>query len=168
MVPLRSTHTDEQSPAHAGLETSTPTDQRSESDFAHEVIAGIDVDASALTVADTAARGPVRRPSERRGNTSQPAPHRAGLSPHLQEGSAATVLSEATRTAAPIILGNRGRSGLTSLLLGSVRRGWLNQMTAPALIVPRMTAQSALCAPVAIRRVRHLSGVLHSPELYIM
>ncbi|WP_369696205.1 universal stress protein [Brevibacterium sandarakinum] len=90
------------------------------------------------------------------------------LRPHLQEGSAATVLPEATRTAAPVTLGNRGRGGLTSLLLGSVRRGWLNQMTAPALIVPRMTAQSALCAPVAIRRVRHLPGVPHSPKLYIM
>lgn len=69
--------------------------------------------------------------------------HHEGLTvrPELAEGSAAATLIEATRTAALVVLGTRGRGGVASLLLGSVSRSVLNQAKSPVLIVPNAAAQ---------------------------
>src|SRR5690625_3162170 len=66
-----------------------------------------------------------------------------GLISRLQlvEGSAADVLLDAARSAALIVMGNRGRGGLAGRLLGSVSRSVLNQAGSPVLIVPNRTAQ---------------------------
>src|SRR5690625_3937315 len=66
-----------------------------------------------------------------------------GLISRLQlvEGSAADVLLDAARSAALIVVGNRGRGGLAGRLLGSVSRSVLNQAGSPVLIVPNRTAQ---------------------------
>lgn len=66
-----------------------------------------------------------------------------GLISRLQlvEGSAADVLLDAARSAAPIVVGNRGRGGLAGRLLGSVSRSVLNQAGSPVLIVPTRTEQ---------------------------
>ena len=67
----------------------------------------------------------------------------SGLISRLQlvEGSAADVLLDAARSAALIVMGNRGRGGLAGRLLGSVSRSVLNQAGSPVLIVPNRTAQ---------------------------
>src|SRR5699024_5641284 len=57
----------------------------------------------------------------------------------LVEGSAADVLLDASRSAALIVMGNRGRGGLAGRLLGSVSRSVLNQAGSPVLIVPNKT-----------------------------
>ena len=66
-----------------------------------------------------------------------------GLISRLQlvEGSAADVLLDAARSAALIVVGNRGRGGLAGRLLGSVSRSVLNQAGSPVLIVPTRTEQ---------------------------
>src|SRR5699024_2796818 len=69
--------------------------------------------------------------------------HHEGLAVRLElaEGSTASTLIEATRTAALVVLVTRGRGGVASLLLGSVSRSVLNQAKSPVLIVPNATAQ---------------------------
>src|SRR5699024_1579758 len=66
-----------------------------------------------------------------------------GLISRLQlvEGSAADVLLDAARSAALIVVGNRGRGGLAGRLLGSVSRSVLNQAGSPVLIVPTRAEQ---------------------------
>ena len=66
-----------------------------------------------------------------------------GLISRLQlvEGSAADVLLDAARSAALIVMGNRGRGGLAGRLLGSVSRSVLDQAGSPVLIVPTRTEQ---------------------------
>ena len=66
-----------------------------------------------------------------------------GLISRLQlvEGSAADVFLDAARSAALIVMGNRGRGGLAGRLLGSVSRSVLNQAGSPVLIVPTRTEQ---------------------------
>lgn len=66
-----------------------------------------------------------------------------GLISRLQlvEGSAADVLLDAARSAALIVMGNRGRGGLAGRLLGSVSRSVLNRAGSPVLIVPTRTEQ---------------------------
>ncbi|SMY04329.1 Nucleotide-binding universal stress protein, UspA family [Brevibacterium aurantiacum] len=67
----------------------------------------------------------------------------SGLVSRLQlvEGSAADVLLDASRSAALIVMGNRGRGGPAGRLLGSVSRSMLNRAGSPVLIVPNKTAQ---------------------------
>ncbi|GAA4509676.1 hypothetical protein GCM10023159_11110 [Brevibacterium yomogidense] len=58
----------------------------------------------------------------------------------LFDGSPAGVLSEATRTAALVVLGTRGHGGFSGLLLGSVSQSVLSRTVAPVLIVPTKDA----------------------------
>lgn len=54
----------------------------------------------------------------------------------LFDGSPAGVLSEATRTAALVVLGTRGHGGFSGLLLGSVSQSVLSRTVSPVLVVP--------------------------------
>ncbi|WP_164743302.1 universal stress protein [Brevibacterium sp. LE-L] len=51
------------------------------------------------------------------------------------------MLLDASRSAALIVMGNRGRGGPAGRLLGSVSRSMLNRAGSPVLIVPNKTAQ---------------------------
>ena len=54
----------------------------------------------------------------------------------LFDGPPAGVLSEATRTAALVVLGTRGHGGFTGLLLGSVSQSVLSRTVSPVLVIP--------------------------------
>ncbi|MGO1655562.1 MAG: universal stress protein [Brevibacterium yomogidense] len=58
----------------------------------------------------------------------------------LFDGSPAGVLSEATRTAALVVLGTRGHGGFSGLLLGSVSQSVLSRTVSPVLVVPTRSA----------------------------
>lgn len=55
------------------------------------------------------------------------------------DGTAAGVLSEATRTASLVAVGTRGRGGFTGLLLGSVSQNVLSRSASPVLVIPNKT-----------------------------
>ncbi|RJN32859.1 universal stress protein [Nesterenkonia natronophila] len=52
------------------------------------------------------------------------------------DGSAPGVLSEASRTAALVVVGTRGHGGFAGLMLGSVSQAVLNRSVCPVLVVP--------------------------------
>lgn len=52
------------------------------------------------------------------------------------DGSAAGVLSEASRTATLVAIGTRGHGGFAGLMLGSVSQAVLNRAVCPVLVVP--------------------------------
>jgi len=52
------------------------------------------------------------------------------------EGSPIEVLIDATRTAALLVLGTRGRGGFTGMLLGSTSQGVLHHAKGPVMVVP--------------------------------
>ncbi|GAA4282915.1 universal stress protein [Brevibacterium daeguense] len=60
----------------------------------------------------------------------------------LFDGSAAGILSEATRTAALVVIGTRGRGGFTGLLLGSVSQSVLSRSVCPVLVIPTKKRRS--------------------------
>lgn len=54
---------------------------------------------------------------------------------HLVEGTPAGVLVERSRTAGVVVVGSRGRGGLTSVLLGSTSRHLLHHAEGPVVVV---------------------------------
>jgi len=54
----------------------------------------------------------------------------------LREGDPAEVLTEIAHGSELLVLGSRGRSGLTGLVLGSVSRRCTQRATCPVLVVP--------------------------------
>lgn len=55
---------------------------------------------------------------------------------HALEGDAATVLLEVAEGADMLVVGSRGRGGLTGLLLGSVSQKCVQHARCPVLVVP--------------------------------
>jgi nucleotide-binding universal stress UspA family protein len=58
------------------------------------------------------------------------------ISGEVLEGSPIEVLIDATRTAALLVLGTRGRGGFTGMLLGSTSQGVLHHAKGPVMVVP--------------------------------
>ena len=54
---------------------------------------------------------------------------------HAAEGTPAGVLVDRSRTAGVVVVGSRGRSGLTAVLLGSTSRHLLHHAAAPVVVV---------------------------------
>ncbi|MCG2624605.1 universal stress protein [Arthrobacter sp. I2-34] len=58
------------------------------------------------------------------------------ISGEVLEGSPIELLIEATRTAALLVLGTRGRGGFAGMLLGSTSQGVLHHAKGPVMVVP--------------------------------
>jgi nucleotide-binding universal stress UspA family protein len=59
----------------------------------------------------------------------------ASLEPKLVDGDAVDVLEREARTADLLVVGSRGRSGLASVLLGSVSRHVVDHASCPVVVV---------------------------------
>jgi nucleotide-binding universal stress UspA family protein len=58
------------------------------------------------------------------------------ISGEVREGSPVELLVEASRTAALLVLGSRGRGGFAGMLLGSTSQGVLQHAKGPVMVVP--------------------------------
>lgn len=93
-----------------------PADQREMGDREHERGAWLLLE-SAISDAKNAAEG-------------------IAVEPVVRIGAAAEVLVAESRDAAMLVVGSRGRGGLTRLLLGSVSQACVQHATAPVVVVP--------------------------------
>lgn len=71
----------------------------------------------------------------------------AGLRLLVREGNAAQVLRAASRDAAMLVVGSRGRGGVSGLLLGSVSANCAEHATCPVLVVHGTRAPATLIPP---------------------